>query len=42
VWKQVTLKGVRGVPFGAFQRAVETIHLPRYPLHKLRTHSFPI
>jgi threonine dehydrogenase-like Zn-dependent dehydrogenase len=42
VWKQVTLKGVRGVAFSAFQRAVETIHARRYPLHKLHTHSFPI
>jgi threonine dehydrogenase-like Zn-dependent dehydrogenase len=42
VWKQVTLKGVRGVEFSAFQRAVETIHAQRYPLHKLHTHSFPI
>lgn len=42
VWKQVTLKGVRGVEFSAFQRAVETIHAQRYPLHRLHTHSFPI
>jgi threonine dehydrogenase-like Zn-dependent dehydrogenase len=42
VWKQMTVKGVRGVPFGAFQRAVETIEARRYPLHKLHTHTFPI
>jgi threonine dehydrogenase-like Zn-dependent dehydrogenase len=42
VWKQVTLKGVRGVEFSAFQRAVETIQAQRYPLHRLHTHSFPI
>jgi threonine dehydrogenase-like Zn-dependent dehydrogenase len=42
VWQQVTLKGVRGVPFSAFQRAVETIQAQRYPLHKLHTHSLPI
>ena len=42
VWKQVTLKGVRGVEFGAFQRAVEAIESRRYPLERLNTHSFPV
>jgi hypothetical protein len=42
VWQQVTVKGVTGVPFGAFQRAMESIHAPRYPLHKLHTRASPI
>ena len=42
VWKRVTLKGVRGVEFAAFQRAVETIESRRYPLERLHTHSFPV
>ena len=42
VWKKVTIKGVRGVEFGAFERAVKTIHSQRYPLHRLHTHSFPV
>ena len=42
VWKQVTLKGVRGVEFSAFQHAVETIESQRYPLDRLHTHTFPI
>ena len=42
VWKRVTMKGVRGVDFGAFQHAVETIESRRYPLERLHTHSFPV
>ena len=40
--KQATIKGVRGVAFGAFERAVKAIHPGRFPLHRLHTHSFPI
>ncbi len=42
IQKQATIKGVRGVAFGAFERAVKAIHSGRHPLHKLHTHSFPI
>ncbi len=40
--KEVTLKGIRGVPFDSFLRAVETIESRRYPLEKLHTHTFPV
>ncbi len=42
IQKQATIKGVRGVAFGAFERAVKAIQSGRLPLHKLHTHSFPI
>ena len=41
ITKEVTLKGIRGVPFDCFLRAVETIESRRYPLEKLHTYAFP-
>ena len=42
IWKKVTLRGVLGVEYSAFRRAVDTIHSRKYPMERLHTHSFPI
>jgi threonine dehydrogenase-like Zn-dependent dehydrogenase len=42
IWKKITLRGVLGVEYSAFRRAVDTIHSRKYPLDRLHTHSFPI
>jgi threonine dehydrogenase-like Zn-dependent dehydrogenase len=42
IWKKVTLRGVLGVEYSAFRRAVDTIHSGKYPMERLHTHSFPI
>ena len=42
IWKKITLRGVLGVEYSAFRRAVDTIHSRKYPMERLHTHSFPI
>ena len=42
IWKKLTLRGVLGVEYSAFRRAVDTIHSRKYPMERLHTHSFPI
>ena len=42
IWKKVTLRGVLGVEYSAFRRAVDMIHSRKYPMERLHTHSFPI
>ena len=42
ICKKVTLRGVMGVEYSAFRRAVDAIHSRRYPMERLHTHSFPI
>ena len=41
-WKKVAMRGVLGVEYSAFRRAVDTIHSRKYPMERLHTHSFPI
>ena len=42
VWKKLTIKGVVGVEYGPFERAINVIQSRRYPLERLNTHSFPV
>ena len=42
IWEKVTMRGVLGVEYSAFRRAVDTIHSRKYPMERLHTHSFPI
>ena len=41
IWKKITLRGVLGVEYSAFRRAVDTIHSRKYPMERLHTYSFP-
>jgi threonine dehydrogenase-like Zn-dependent dehydrogenase len=42
VRKELTVKGVRGRDYQSVEDAVRIIDSERYPLHRLRTHTFPI
>ncbi len=40
--RQLTLKGVLGVDYDSFEKALRLIESGRYPLEKLQTHTFPL
>lgn len=38
----LTVKGVRGRDYGSVEEALQIIRSGRYPLQRLRTHTFPL
>jgi threonine dehydrogenase-like Zn-dependent dehydrogenase len=42
IYKELTIRGVLGMPYADFERAVQLLEARTYPFEKLHTHSFPV
>ena len=42
IFREITVKGVLGVDYAAFAKAIKVIESGRYPLEKMATHTFSL
>jgi threonine dehydrogenase-like Zn-dependent dehydrogenase len=42
IYKELTIRGVLGMPYADFERAVQVLEARAYPFERLHTHSLPV